>query len=89
MQGDPALADFADVDGLGLAGLFARANLVLNAIALIEGLEAVHLDLREVHEQVHAVVLRDEALTLLGVKPLNSTFRHFKSSFLSRAIARG
>ena len=34
IQGDPALADFADVDGLGLAGLFAGANLVLNTIAL-------------------------------------------------------
>lgn len=72
IQGDPALADFADVDGLGLAGLFAGANLVLNTIALIEGLEAVHLDSAKVNKNIgfRAVLLglvgSDETIALLA-----------------------
>lgn len=71
-RADPDLADLADVDGLGLAGLLAGADLVLDTIALVEGLEAVHLDGAKVNEDIgfRAVLLglvgSDEAIALLA-----------------------
>ena len=68
--------------------VLAGGHIEGHSLALIEGLEAVHLDLREMHEQVFAVVLRDEAIALLGVKPLNSTFRILNPLF-SPALSHG
>ena len=66
------LADLANVDGLGLAGLLAGTDLVLDSITLVEGLKAVHLDDAEVDEDIGfgAVLLGlvgcDEAVALLA-----------------------
>lgn len=46
------LANLANVDCLGLAGLLAGADLELDSIALIKGLEAVHLDGAKVNEDI-------------------------------------
>ena len=55
-----------------LAGRDVKGDLV----ALVEGLEAIHLDLGEVHEQIVAILTRNEAVALVRIKPLNSTFSH-------------
>lgn len=44
--------------------------------ALIERLVAVHLDFREMHEQIFPVFLRNESVTLLSIEPLDSSFSH-------------
>ena len=76
------------VASLELAILASR-HVELHSLAFIEGLEAVHLDLREVDEEVFAIVLRDEPIAFLGVEPLHGTFCHFKSSFLSLTLQGG
>ena len=65
------LANLANVDCLGLAGLLAGADLELDSIALIKGLEAVHLDGAKVNEDIglgirRSVIRSDEAVTLLA-----------------------
>ena len=53
------------------------ADRVLDVLTLQERLEPVGLDVREVHEQVLAsIVRRDEAEPLLGIKPLDLTSAH-------------
>ena len=47
-----------------------------DGLALVEGLEALALDLAEVHEDVVAVLTRDEAVALVRIEPLHSTFSH-------------
>ena len=65
------------VGSLELA-ILPSGNLEGDLIAFIEGLETVHLNLREVNEQIVAILARDEAIALIGIKPLNSTFSHLK-----------
>src|SRR5207247_7923800 len=49
----------------------------LHLVTLGQGLEAVALNCREVHEHVLAAVLRDESESLGIVEPLHRTQRHF------------
>src|SRR5688500_17601774 len=63
-------SDGAHVLGLGTLG--ALGDLELDALVLLEGLVALHLDRGEVHEDVvAAALLRNEAEALLGVEPLD------------------
>ena len=74
--------DLADGGSLKLA-ILARGDLELDGLALVEGLEAVHLDLAVMDEQIVAVLARDEAVALVGVEPLNSTLCHDVPFFLA------
>ena len=67
--------DLADVDRL-LFAVVARGHLELDGLTLVEGLEAIALDLGEVDEHVVAALLRDEAVALVRVEPLDSTVSH-------------
>lgn len=53
---------------------------------LFESLEAAVLNFAEMHEQVLAVLLRDETIALVGVEPLYCTFRHKNLTFLPRGV---
>jgi hypothetical protein len=65
----------SDVDRLGALGTLAR--LVLDLLALTEGLEAVSRDIRVMHEQVlRALVGRDESVSLGIVEPLDGSGSH-------------
>ena len=56
----------------GLRALVAVDNLELDALALIEGAETVHVNARVVNEHVSAATINlDEAETLFGVEPFN------------------
>ena len=72
----------ADVGSLELAVL-AGGDVKLDSLALVQSLEAVHLDLGVVDEQVVAVLARDEAVALVRVEPLNSTLCHVVPFFLA------
>ena len=72
-----------DVRSLQLAVL-ALGDLELDGLALIKGLVTVHLDLGEVNEQIVAVLAGDEAITLVGVEPLNSSLRHNVPFYLAK-----
>ena len=78
------LLELADVGSLQLAVLTGR-NVELDALALVEGLVAVHLNLREVDKQVVPILAGNEAVALLGVEPLNGTLCHDVPFF--RALA--
>src|SRR5262249_22321626 len=68
-------SDRADV--LRLRALRALGDVELDLLVLVEGLVALGLDGRVVHEDVvAAVLLRDEAETLLGVEPLHGALSH-------------
>lgn len=71
-----------NVAGLKLTVLTSR-DVEGNCCSLVKGLESIHLNLREVNEQIFAILLRDEAITLLRIEPFYSTFSHANSSFLS------
>ena len=64
-----------DVGSLELAVL-TSGDLELNGLALVQSLEAVHLNLGVVDEQVVAILARDEAVALVRIEPLNSTLSH-------------
>ena len=68
--------DLADGGRLELAVLAGR-DLELDGLALIKGLETIHLDLAVVNEQVVAIRTGDEAVALVRIEPLNSTLSHF------------
>ena len=74
---------FHDVAGLQLAVL-TGSDVERNGGPFVKSLEAVHLDLREMDEEILAISLGDEAVALLGVEPLNSTLRHFIPLFSPR-----
>ncbi|VXB08786.1 hypothetical protein ARTHRO9V_100223 [Arthrobacter sp. 9V] len=60
-----------------LGALGSLTDLELNALVLIEGLEATGLDLGVVNENVAIRVIRgDEAETLFGVEPLDGSQCH-------------
>jgi hypothetical protein len=55
----------------------ALRDFELDFLTFFEGLETVHIDCREVCEQVFAAVIRsDEAKSLGIIEPLNSTSCH-------------
>src|ERR671921_965885 len=67
----------SDADVLGLRTLGALGEIELDLLTLVEGLVAAGLDGGEVDEHVlAAAILRDEAETLLGVEPLDSSLSH-------------
>src|SRR5450756_864854 len=59
-----------------LAGGFGEGN----GLTLVEALEALALDLGEVHEQIVATLTLDEAVTLVRVEPLDLAFCHSNPS---------
>src|SRR3954453_3198079 len=62
---------------LRLGALGTLGDVELDLLVLVQRLVAVGLDRRVVHEDVvAAVLLRDEAETLLGVEPLDSALSH-------------
>src|SRR5881628_1578878 len=68
-------SDWADVLRLGALG--ALGHVELDLLVLVESLVTLHVDRRVVHEDVvAAVLLRDEAETLLGVEPLHGALSH-------------
>jgi hypothetical protein len=68
-------SESADVLRLGALGTLGDVELDL--LVLVEGLVALRLDRRVVHEDVvAAVLLRNEAETLLGVEPLHGALSH-------------
>lgn len=52
----------------------------LHFSALVQGLEAFHVQSRVVYEYIVAGLIGDEAVTLLIVEPLNCTFVHDDTS---------
>src|SRR6188472_1641099 len=68
-------SDRADVLRLGALGTLG--DVELNLLVLVQGLVALGLNRRVVHENVvAAVLLRNEAETLLGVEPLHGALSH-------------
>ena len=65
-----------DVRGLGTLGTLD--DLELHALALSEGLEAVHLDRGEVDEDVVPTLALDEPIALLVRKPLDGALLHVR-----------
>src|SRR6266516_3650940 len=81
-------SDGADV--LGFLTLPARADVELDALAVLERLVPVALDLRVVDKDVLAFVTRDEPVTLLRVEELHSACSHASFPFVLRvAVIRG
>src|ERR1044072_7323270 len=81
-------AEGADV--LRLRALGALRDVELDLLVLVQGLVALGLDRRVVHEDVvAAVLLRNEAETLLGVEPLHGALSHVLDTpvFGTRAAA--
>src|SRR5690606_696041 len=74
-QSSVSRSERADV--LRLRALRALGDVELDLLVLVQRLVAVGLDGRVVHEDVvAAVLLRDEAETLLGVEPLHGALSH-------------
>ena len=61
---------------LGFFALLATADVELDALTLLEGLEALALDGREVHEHIIALFPGDEAIALLLIEKLHSALCH-------------
>src|SRR5882672_1268938 len=60
-----------------LLALGTLRDVERNFLAFLEGLEALHLDRREVREEVFAAVVgRDEPVTLRVIEPLHSSGCH-------------
>ena len=66
-----------------LPALGALDDVELNGLTLLEALESVRVDGGVMHEDILAVLTRDEAEALRVIKPLNSTLFHFESYFLN------
>src|SRR4051794_41325059 len=80
MKASVRVADLRRSDGadvLRLRALRALRDVELDLLVLVEGLVALRLDGRVVHEDVvAAVLLRNEAEALLGVEPLDGALSH-------------
>jgi hypothetical protein len=64
-------------DALGLWALLSLADLELNTLSLVEGLESGAGNLGVMNENVRtATVLRDEPEALFAVKPLHTALYH-------------
>jgi len=55
----------------------------LNGLTFLQALETVRIDSRVMHEDILAVLTRDEAEALRVIEPLHSTLFHFESYFLN------
>src|SRR5271170_246076 len=55
----------------------------LNGLTFLQALETVRINSRVMHEDILAVLTRDEAEALRIIKPLHSTLFHFESYFLN------
>lgn len=67
-------------DVLRLETLRSSLHFELDLRALLERAISVHLDRREMHENVIAVGTLDKAIALSGIKPFHNTFfSHYKS----------
>src|SRR6266540_2375940 len=60
----------------GLGALGPRRHVELDHLPLSERAVAGRLDRAEMHEDVLAGLLRDEAVALVGVEPLHGSNRH-------------
>ena len=79
VDSETAGAKAHDVRRLRAAG--SLNNFELYLLTLVEGLEALHLDGREVNEDVAAAVLPlNEPVPLLGVEPFDPTLHYPHSS---------
>ena len=63
-----------DVDGL--RSFFTLHDFILNGSALIEGLEAFHVEPGVVYEDIVSGLVGDEAIALLIVEPLYCALVH-------------
>src|SRR6478672_4743896 len=63
-------------DHVRLRTLLPLRDLELDALPLLEGAVAVHLDRAVVDENVRATVDSDEAVALLAVEPLDGALSH-------------
>jgi hypothetical protein len=76
-----------DADVLSFLAFAAGANVELDAIALVERLVAIALDVGVVDEDVVALLARDEAEALLRVEELHGTCgQNLLSSFKDRPL---
>ncbi len=69
-----ALFRLSPGDVLSNRATIAIFNIKLHFIAFSESLEARHIYRGKVHENFLSVFLRDEAVSLLLIKPFNSSF---------------
>ena len=67
------LGELDDSNVLGFLALPAGGDVELDALALVEALVALALDVGEVDEHIVALLPRDEAEALLGVEELHGT----------------
>ena len=76
----------------GLRSLLTLNYIVLNSLALVERLEAFHVQSGVMNEYIVSFRIGNESIALLVVKPLNSTLKvpiHIKFNirfFKSKAI---
>jgi hypothetical protein len=74
---DPGLAEPPYVCRLQALG--ALVHVEFDLLVLLEVPVSVPLDGTEVHENVRAALLGDEAITLFRVEPLDGSYRHTQS----------
>jgi hypothetical protein len=67
-----------------LEPLGALHDVKPDSLSFVQRLETIILDLLVVDENVLSIVNRDEAITLLGVEPLDFTFSHAVFSLLKK-----
>ena len=69
-----------NLDGANVGSLFlavaTHGNVEFYLCAFVERLKARSLDFREMNEQIFALILGNETITLFGVEPLYGTLRH-------------
>src|SRR4051812_27231512 len=76
------LAGLDDFDVFGLEAAVGLLRRELDLLALLEGAEAVALDVLVVDEQLVATIVgRNESPTLLGVEELHGAGRHAGTPF--------
>ncbi len=75
---------FSDVGGLLAFGTLD--DFKLNILAGRQGLKAVALDRREVHEHIFSAFLLDKTIALPCVKPLHFPGRHSSETILFRIL---
>src|SRR5206468_6990050 len=76
--------DLSCLDVGRLLAFRALRHIEGNLLAFLEGLEALHLDRREVREEVFAAVVgRDEPVSLRVIEPLHSSGCHAITCLLS------
>jgi hypothetical protein len=64
--------------GLGLRSFGSLGDLKLDLVAFIQGLVAGRVGNRRVmDEDIRPIILRDESITFIAVKPLHGSVRHW------------